>query len=54
MQDDGNFVLYGLNGEPVWASNTGGFPGANLAVQDDGNMVVYQDGQALWASDTGD
>ena len=28
MQDDGNFVLYDQDNEPVWASNTGGNPGA--------------------------
>ena len=54
MQDDGNFVLYDQDNEPVWASNTGGNPGAYLAVQDDGNVVVYQDGSPLWATNTGD
>lgn len=54
MQDDGNFVLYDQNNEPVWASNTDGFPGAYVSVQDDGNLVIYQNGNALWASNTGD
>ena len=39
MQDDGNFVLYGLNGEPVWASNTSGFPGADLAARTAGGLA---------------
>ena len=53
MQDDVNFVLYDQNNQPVWASNTDGFPGADRAVQDDGNLVVYLKGNALWASNTG-
>jgi hypothetical protein len=58
MQSDGNMVLYGSTG-PLWASNTSGNPGAFLAVQDDGNLVIYQYGApgatasyALWASGT--
>jgi hypothetical protein len=54
MQDDGNFVLYDQDNAPVWASNTDGNPGAYLAVQDDGNVVVYQNGSPLWATNTGD
>jgi hypothetical protein len=54
MQDDGNFVLYDQNNQPVWASGTAGNPGADLAVQEDGNLVVYLNGNALWASNTGD
>ena len=53
MQDDGNFVLYDQNNQPVWASGTSGNPGAHLAVQDDGNVVVYLNGNPLWATNTG-
>ena len=53
MQDDGNFVLYDQNNQPVWASGTSGNPGAHLAVQDDGNVVVYQGSSPLWATNTG-
>jgi hypothetical protein len=31
-----------------------GLNAAYLAVQDDGNVVVYQDGSPLWATNTGD
>jgi hypothetical protein len=41
MQSDGNFVLYNINGTPLWHAQTYGNPGAYLAVQDDGNVVVY-------------
>ena len=54
MQDDGNFVLYDQNNEPVWATNTAGNPGAHLAIQDDGNIVVYQGSSPLFATNTGD
>jgi hypothetical protein len=35
MQGDGNLVLYASSGAPLWHSQTGGNPGAWLAVQDD-------------------
>ncbi|MGP4001754.1 hypothetical protein [Streptomyces sp. 8N706] len=53
MQSDGNFVLYDVNGRALWATGTYGRPGAYLAIQDDGNLVVYRGG-ALWATNTGD
>lgn len=50
MQTDGNFVVY-QGTKPLWSSNTAGNPGASLAVQDDGNLVVYgKDHRVLWAS----
>ncbi len=52
MQGDGNFVLYDQNNDPVWASGTAGNPGADLAVQEDGNLVVYLNGNPLWATNT--
>lgn len=66
MQSDGNFVVYDGGGRALWNSVTPGFPGAHLAVQDDGNVVVYaanngtvnpngmaNGGQALWSWKTG-
>ena len=39
---------YGL--QPVWASETRGFPGAALAVRDDGGAVIRQNGSPiLWS-----
>jgi uncharacterized protein YkwD len=52
MQGDGNLVEYG-NGRALWASNTSGNPGAFLAMQNDGNLVVYSRTSApLWSSHT--
>lgn len=48
MQTDGNFVTYAF-GKPTWHTGTYGNPGAYLAVQDDGNLVVYSaTGRPLW------
>jgi hypothetical protein len=53
MQNDGNFVLYDVNGRALWASGTYGHAGDTVAVQNDGNLVVYNSsGGALWASNT--
>lgn len=57
MQGDGNFVVYDYDGKVVWPSNTNNHPGAWLSVQDDGNLVIYQDGctganHSCWASNT--
>lgn len=52
MQPDGNLVIYNSSGQPVWNSETGGHPGAFLALQPDGNLVIYHNGSALWSSAT--
>ncbi len=52
MQTDGNFVFY-AGGRAIWSTNTNGNPGARLAFQTDGNLVVYSAaGQALWNTGT--
>ncbi|HUB08817.1 MAG TPA: GH25 family lysozyme [Myxococcales bacterium] len=53
MQGDGNFVVYGDKSCADWASGTDRHPGAELALQDDGNLVVYDNGRALWSTVTG-
>jgi hypothetical protein len=54
MQPDGNLVLYNNYSRPMWATGTGGNPGAYVTMQGDGNLVIYgSDGQALWNSGTG-
>jgi hypothetical protein len=52
MQTDGNFVLYDTHGHSLWSSGTSGHAGADLAVQEDGNLVVYKGSAPLWASHT--
>ena len=54
MQADGNFVIYGLNGA-VWNTGTdGNWGGSFLALQDDGNLVLYNPSVVpLWATYTG-
>jgi lysozyme len=52
QQGDGNLVLYG-DGQPIWATGTDGNPGATLALQTDGNLVVYDiNNQPIWSSRT--
>ncbi len=51
-QTDGNFVLYDTKNHALWNSVTEGHAGAFLAVQADGNLVVYAGSKALWSSGT--
>jgi hypothetical protein len=50
MQDDGNFVLYKDDGQPVWATGTNtGQPGI-LRLENDGHVRVYSLSlKPLWA-----
>lgn len=48
MQGDGNFVVYNSGWGAVWNSATQNHPGAYVAAQNDGNLVIYWNGQALW------
>ena len=52
MQGDGNLVEYTFGPRAVWASGTFGHPGAYLAMQSDGNLVIYQGSTPLWATGT--
>ena len=56
MQIDGNLVIHGAdkpNGsyQVLWASNTSGHPGATLAVQNNGSLVIVPagGGNPLWS-----
>jgi hypothetical protein len=53
FQNDGNFVIYSMGGNAVWASNTVGRGGDRITLQDDGNLVMYAGSSAVWASNTG-
>ncbi|WP_106915750.1 hypothetical protein [Chryseobacterium aurantiacum] len=57
MQEDSNLVLYykDRNGfeRPLWATNTDRKSGTpHLIAQGDGNLVVYNNGNPLWSSNT--
>lgn len=59
-QSDGNLVVYHAqngdftlnNANSPWDSRTQGKPGATLAVQDDGNVVIYDGNRAIWNTRT--
>ena len=43
-------MLKDKNGRVVWATNTDGYKNAKLVMQDDGNLVLYNErGLAVWA-----
>ena len=55
MQPDGNLVLYGNNGYPLWLSNTlqKNTSSTFLRMQSDGNLVLYGNaGTPLWSTGT--
>lgn len=53
MQDDGNLVLYRVNGPALWATGTNGIAIRHAVMQHDGNLVLYDyAGGARWASGT--
>ncbi|KAF2971580.1 hypothetical protein GQX73_g2026 [Xylaria multiplex] len=54
MQSDGNLCIYDNAGKAVWHTNTASPTGNStciVAVQDDGNVVVYR-GTPIWSSNT--
>jgi outer membrane protein assembly factor BamB len=54
LQEDGNLVVIRTDkGETIWQSGTAGEGAKYLAMQQDGNLVLYAgDGTPLWATDT--
>jgi len=53
VRPDGNFTVYGASAEELFSTDTGRYPGAWLALQNDANLVVYDaDGVARWNSHT--
>ncbi|KAF4343782.1 mannose-specific lectin [Fusarium beomiforme] len=55
MQGDGNFCIYDKHGKAIWHTNTAKPTGDDktfVAVQDDGNLVLYKDNGSnpIWAS----
>lgn len=52
MQADGNFVIYRANNTARWGTGTGGYVNGYITIQNDGNLVIYQNGVARWGSGT--
>jgi hypothetical protein len=55
QQGDGNLVVRAVNGTPLWQSHTYTYPNDYLAVQGDGNVVIYcgaSPNRALWSTHT--
>ncbi len=55
MQEDGEFIVYDVDGKPCYRTNTPGHEGAFLRCQDDGNVVLYvrdPDLRPIWATNT--
>ncbi|MFJ9458576.1 hypothetical protein ACIRST_26225 [Kitasatospora sp. NPDC101447] len=50
VQADGNLTAYDAAWRPLWESRTGRHPGAYLAIQNGGNLVVYYGNTPLWWS----
>jgi hypothetical protein len=53
-QYDNNIVIYNTDGNPIWATNTssGQTHYDALILQNDGNLVLYEDSWAKWATGT--
>jgi hypothetical protein len=57
LQGDGNFVMYNADGQGIWSSGTLLYEGLSkpyIVVQDDGNVVLYDEGSgsAIWSTET--
>jgi hypothetical protein len=55
MGGDGNLAVYTADNRPIYSTDTVGHPGAYLALQDDGNMVISDPSrnlQAIWYTGT--
>lgn len=53
LQSDGNLVLLGSGGQPLWNSETAGTGASQLVMQADGNLVLYTASkQAVWSTET--
>ncbi|WP_289665360.1 matrixin family metalloprotease [Flavobacterium panacagri] len=59
LQSDGNLVIKGHSSgftapeQIIWTSDTAGFPGATLHLQDDGDLQLIYNGAVKWSSKNG-
>ncbi len=51
-QTDGNVVLTNSAQRALWSSNTSGLTSTRLAMQEDGNLVLYNGSVAIWSTAT--
>jgi len=50
LDHDGNLYIFDEGKQIVWFTNKGRNPNSHLAVQDDGNIVIYRpDGSVVWS-----
>lgn len=52
LQSDSNLVLYGTGGRMLWHARTHGSGADRVAMQGDGNLVMYRGSQAVWHTRT--
>jgi hypothetical protein len=50
MQSDGNFVLYTVDGRPIWATGTDGTTNAALDFAAGGEVTIKANGKTAWSS----
>jgi hypothetical protein len=50
MGADGDLVIYDAAGSPAWETGTSGHPGADLALESNGELVIYGGFTPLWTS----
>jgi hypothetical protein len=49
MHPNGDLILFsGFGRRGVWESGTSGHPGADLVIQDDGTLVIYDRNAVIW------
>jgi hypothetical protein len=53
MQDDGNLVVRNADSAAIWTSDTGGYPGARLTIDDSGVASIMLGIAELWNSSGG-
>ena len=50
MEPDGDLAIYSHSRRMLWETGTSGHPGADLAVQSDGGLVIYDASKPLWSA----
>jgi hypothetical protein len=53
LEDTGELVVFDASGEPVYTSDTAGFPDARVELHPDGLALIDDDDAPLWSSRTG-